>query len=379
MGDKKRAVVEEMFKGLERSSFTSERLRRQYQGGLQEMEGQSDSASPEQYAADQMKERAEAAPRDGVYVVRKVNNVRRKVEQIRGKQNEQRQNKAKQTGNGQGMPTNEKAGYTKSVQGAGRTVPQKSLASADAKTVSVQKLLNQKQKNSEVKVKTAGIERVKNVLAGLFRGVSKALTSNTTVIAAGAAVVVLVVMLFCMVGMVFGSAFGIFFTGGQGGGDSERTVRTVMRELDAEYDQQIVEMQESAEYDILEMEGEKPEWKEVLAVYAVKTNHDPYDSDELINMTANKEKKLREVFWDMVQIRSKVETEIRIVTTTVIDKDGKEKEKKELKEMAVLTIRTDSARAEEMAGKYFFDWEQRALLMELLDAGNDPLWAVVIY
>jgi len=61
MGDKKRAVVEEMFKGLERSSFASERLRRQYQGGLQEMEGQSESASPEQYAAEQVEERMEAA------------------------------------------------------------------------------------------------------------------------------------------------------------------------------------------------------------------------------------------------------------------------------------------------------------------------------
>jgi len=379
MGDKKRAVVEEMFKGLERSSFASERLRRQYQGGLQEMEGQSESASPEQYAAEQVEERMEAAPRDGVYVVRKVNNVRRKVDQMRWKQNEQRQNQAKQTNKGQGMPAREKAGYTKSVQGAGRTVPQKSLASADAKTVSVQKLLNQKQKTSEVKVKTAGIERVKNVLAGLFRGVSKALTSNTTVIAAGAAVVVLVVMLFCMVGMVFGSAFGIFFTGAQDGSDFERTVRTVMRELDEEYDQKIAEMQESAEYDILEMEGERPEWKEVLAVYAVKINLDSNDVDELITMTTKKEKELRDVFWDMVSVSSKIETEKRTVTTSVTDESGNVTEKTEEREVMVLTIRTDSRSAGEMEVEYGFDSKQEELLKGLLDVRNDPLWAGLIY
>jgi len=379
MGDKKRAVVEEMFKGLERSSFASERLRRQYQGGLQEMEGQSESASPEQYAAEQVEERMEAAPRDGVYVVRKVNNVRRKVDQMRWKQNEQRQNQAKQTNKGQGMPAREKAGYTKSVQGAGRTVPQKSLASADAKTVSVQKLLNQKQKTSEVKVKTAGIERVKNVLAGLFRGVSKALTSNTTVIAAGAAVVVLVVMLFCMVGMVFGSAFGIFFTGGQGGGDSERTVRTVMRELDEEYEQQIAEMQESAEYDILEMEGEKPEWKEVLAVYAVRINIESNDVDELIIMTTGKEKMLREVFWDMVGVSSKVEKEKRTVTTAITDESGNVTEKTEERKMMVMTIRTVSRSAREMAVDYGFSPEQEELLKELLDSNSNPLWTAAIY
>jgi len=379
MKEKKRAVVEEMFQRLERSSFASERLRRQYQGGLQEMEGQSDSASPEQYAADQMEERAEAAPRDGVYVVRKVNNVRRKVEQIRGKQNEQRQKQAKQTGKGQGMPANEKAGYTKSIQGAGRTVPQKSVASADAKTVSDQKLLRQNQNTSMVKIKAKGVERVKNALSGLFKGVSKALTSNTTVIAAGAAVVVLVVMLFCMVGMVFGSAFGIFFTGAQDGSDFERTVRTVMRELDEEYDQKIAEMQESAEYDILEMEGERPEWKEVLAVYAVKINLDSNDVDELITMTTKKEKELRDVFWDMVSVSSKIETEKRTVTTSVTDESGNVTEKTEEREVMVLTIRTDSRSAGEMEVEYGFDSKQEELLKGLLDVRNDPLWAGLIY
>jgi len=44
----------------------------------------------------------------------------------------------------------------------------------------------------------------------------------------------------------------------------------------------------------------------------------------------------------------------------------------------VLTIRTDSATAEQMAGRYFFSWEQRELLRELLDLGNDLFWEGVI-
>ena len=277
------------------------------------------------------------------------------------------------------MSANEKAGYTKPVQGTGRSAQQKSAASADAKTVSVQKLLNQNRKNSAVKVRTRGGERIKNALAGLFKGVSKALTSNTTVIAAGAAVVVLVVMLFCMVGMVFGSAFGIFFTGAQDGSDSEWTVRTVIRELDEEYDRQIAKMQESAEYDILEMDGERPEWKEVLAVYAVKTNLDPNDSDELITMTTGKEKMLREVFWDMVSVSSKVEKEKRTVITAVTDESGNVTEKTEEREVMVQTIRIDSRSTREMTVDYGFDSEQEELLKKLLDVRNDPLWAGLIY
>ena len=379
MAEKKREVVEEMLKGLERISFVSERLRRKYQGTVQEKEGQSDSASPEQYAADQMEERAEAVPGDGIYVARKVNTVRRKVDQIKEKQHEQRQNKAEQTTPRQGMPANEKAGYTKTTQGTGRTVQQKSVASADAKTVSVQKLLSEKQKTSAVKIRTRGLERIKSVFSGLFKGMAKVTNSNIALIAAGAAVVVFVVLLFCMVGMIFGSAFGIFFTGTQSGSNSQRTIRTVMSELDAEYDQTILSIQGSTEHDVLEIHGARPEWKEVLAVYAVKTSLDPNDSDELITMTKKKEKKLRDVFWDMVRISSKVEIEKRMVTTSVTDESGNVTEKTEEKEVVVLTIRTTNRSANEMAVDYGFDPEKEELLKELLDSSNDPLWAGVIY
>ena len=63
---------------------------------------------------------------------------------------------------------------------------------------------------------------------------------------------------------------------------------------------------------------------------------------------------------------------------TVIGKDGKETEKKVLREVTVLTIRTESMTADRMAGRYFFNGEQRELLRELMDAGNDPVWAGII-
>jgi len=111
-------------------------------------------------------------------------------------------------------------------------------------------------------------------------------------------------------------------------------------------------------------------------VYAVKINLDPNDPYELITMTNRKEQMLQDIYWDMCNISSKVETEKRLVTTTVIDKDGKETEKKEIKDVEVLTIWTDCATAEEMAGRYFFNGEQRELLKALMDGGNYLFWAV---
>ena len=91
-------------------------------------------------------------------------------------------------------------------------------------------------------------------------------------------------------------------------------------------------------------------------------------------MTKKKEKKLRDVFWDMVSVTSKVETDKRTVTTSVTDESGNVTEKTEEKEVMVLTIQTISRSAEEMAVDYGFAPEQEELLKELMDGGNDPLW-----
>lgn len=85
------------------------------------------------------------------------------------------------------------------------------------------------------------------------------------------------------------------------------------------------------------------------------------------------------MFWDMVSISSKVETEKRMVTTSVTDESGNVTEKMEEKEVVILTIQTISRNAREMAVDYGFDPQQEELLKELLDSSNDPLWAGVIY
>ena len=223
------------------------------------------------------------------------------------------------------------------------------------------------------------VARAKEAVVNSAKAVYHGIKSGSALIAAGGGVAVLVILLVCMVGMIFGSVFGIFFTGTQGGSNSQRTIRTVMRELDAEYDQTILGIQSSVEYDVLELHGGRPEWKEVLAVYAVKTNLDHRDSDELITMTTKKEKKLRDVFWDMVSVSSKVETEKRTVTTSVTDESGTVTEKTEEKEVVVLAIWTDSRGTLEMAVDYGFNPEQEELLRELLDAEKDLFWAAITH
>ena len=69
----------------------------------------------------------------------------------------------------------------------------------------------------------------------------------------------------------------------------------------------------------------------------------------------------------------------KIVQAQIASAQPKAAEKTEEKEMTVLTIRTDSRSTREMIVDYGFSPEQEELLKELLDVGNDPMWAGVIY
>ena len=339
---RKREVVEMMFTGAARASLATDRMKRLYEDSrIGKQEGQSETASPEGQAAETVQEEMGKTPQESVRVSRTVRRTSERVHRVKEARTKRTERLGKSLSFGERM----KESRLKQAGQTGQTVVKKSKK---------------------------GIAKAKDAVAASAKAVYRGMKSSTTLIGALGGTAVLVILVICMAAMIFGSVFGIFFSGTEGG---ERTIRTVMSELDMEYDRQIAEMQKSVEYDILEMHGARPEWKDVLAIYAVKINLDPNNPEELITMTNGKEETLREIYWDMCSISSKVEAEKRMVTTTIIDKDGKEIEKKEIKDVIVLTIRTDSATAEEMAGRYFFDGEQRELLRELLDVGKDLFWA----
>lgn len=342
---KKREVVEMMLTGADRTSLITDRMERLYENSRAEnKEGQTEAASPEGRAAETVEAEISRTPQESVRVVRAVKRTSERAQRVK----EVRAKRAERLG--QSLPSGErmKAETLKKTGQAGTTAVKKSKT---------------------------GIARAKEAVAASAKAVYKGIKSGAALIGTLGGTAVLVILMVCMAAMIFGSAFGIFFTGTESG---ERTIRTVMYELDAEYDQMIAGIQGSQAHDVLEMHGKRPEWKDVLAVYAVKTNLDPNDSQELVTMTNKKEQKLRDIYWDMCSVSSGVESEFRVVTITVIGKDGKETEKKVLREVTVLTIRTESMTAERMAGRYLFSEEQRELLRELLDAGNDPFWTGII-
>ena len=210
---------------------------------------------------------------------------------------------------------------------------------------------------------------VKAIIAG-----TKALIAA---IAAGGWIAVIVILVICLIGMLVGSVFGIFFSGEDSG--NGMTMQTVVREINTEYDSRLDEIKNDNAYDVLEMSGSRAVWKEVLAVYSVKTTTDPDNPQEVATMDDNKKQLLTDIFWEMNKISSRTESKTETVITETDDGHGNIVQTETTQTRTYLYITVSHKTAEEMADQYGFDDEQRQMLSELLADENNSLWSQVLY
>ena len=210
---------------------------------------------------------------------------------------------------------------------------------------------------------------VKAIIAG-----TKALIAA---IAAGGWIAVIVILVICLIGMLVGSVFGIFFSGEDSG--NGMTMQTVVREINTEYDSRLDEIKNENAYDVLEMSGSRAVWKEVLAVYSVKTTTDPDNPQEVATMDDNKKQLLTDIFWEMNEISSRTESKTETVVTETDDGHGNIVQTETTQTRTYLYITVSHKTAEEMADQYGFDDEQRQMLSELLADENNSLWSQVLY
>jgi hypothetical protein len=210
---------------------------------------------------------------------------------------------------------------------------------------------------------------IKAIIAG-----TKALIAT---IAAGGWVAVLVIIVICLIGMILGSVFGIFFSDEDSG--TGMSMQTVVQEINTEYDTKLQEEKNSVSYDVLEMSGSRAVWKEVLAVYSVKTNTDQDNPQEVATMDDGKKQLLKDIFWEMNQISSRTESKTETVITETDDGHGNIVETESTVTQTYLYITVSHKTAEEMAAQYGFNEEQKGYLAELLADENNSLWSQVLY
>ena len=210
------------------------------------------------------------------------------------------------------------------------------------------------------------------VTRAMVRAAIAAIRGLVALIAAGGWVAVAIVLIICLIGLLSGSAFGIFFSGEDSG--TGRTMSVVVSELTSEFYDQIEGIKRDNPHDILDVAPMSINWPEVLAVYAVKINTDPDNPAEVATLDDDKVNRLRGVLNDMAILshHTTEETEERTVT----DDDGDEIT--ETVTIITLHIALTHKSADDMALEYGFSEEQKDLLDELLSPEYAELWAQLL-
>lgn len=221
------------------------------------------------------------------------------------------------------------------------------------------------------------IKAAAKATAAAVKAIIAATKALIAAIAAGGWIAVLVIIVICLIGMIIGSCFGIFFSGEDSG--TGQTMQTAVQEINTDYQENLDEIKASHSYDVLEMSGSRAVWKEVLAVYAVKTTTDPDNPQEVATMDDSKKAILTDIFWEMNQISSRTETRTETVITETDDGNGNIVETETTVTQTYLYITVSHKTAEEMAEQYGFDEEQKEQLAELLAEENRSLWSAVLY
>ena len=196
-------------------------------------------------------------------------------------------------------------------------------------------------------------------------------------IAAGGWVAVVVIIVLCLVGLIAGSVFGIFFSGEDSG--TGMSMQTVVQEINQEYDDRLEQEKNSVSYDVLEMSGSRAVWKEVLAVYSVKVNTDPDNPMEVATVDETKKQLLSDIFWEMNDISSQTETKTHTEIEESDDGHGNIVQTETTVTETFLYITVTHKTVDEMAAMYGFNQEQKDYLAELLKDENNQLWSQVLY
>lgn len=220
-------------------------------------------------------------------------------------------------------------------------------------------------------------KKVTKALASYVRKIILALKSFITALLAGGWLATMIIVVIVMIGLVCGSVFGIFFSGEDSG--TGMTMKDVVREINAEYEDKLDDIKESVEYDVLEMSGSRAVWKDVLAVYSVKVNTDGNNPQEVATMNEEKKKLLKDIFWEMHEIDSSTETKTETVVSETDDGEGNIIETENEVTQTYLYITVSHKTVDEMIEQYSFDMTQQKYLAELLSEDNNMLWSQVLY
>lgn len=196
---------------------------------------------------------------------------------------------------------------------------------------------------------------------------------------AGGWIVVTIVIIVCLIGLMCSSIFGIFFSSqktnnGTSVVGESRTMNTVIADINKDFMDKLKEIQNNNTHDDYDITSDRAEWKEILALYAVKVNNGD-NATEVVTLTDDKVNTLKSIFWDMNEITYTTKNESVEITT--YDDNDNATTKTVTKQILHITVTSKSV--DEMMRKYNFTSDQKKQIAELLSEEYKTYWLSVIY
>lgn len=247
----------------------------------------------------------------------------------------------------------------KTADHAGRTAAQTGRGAARAaQSVRTARAAQQAVLSSQAAKRAGSAAKKAAAKAGnALRAILAAARSLIAAAAAGGSVVLALLVFICLLGMLIASPFGILFAN-EPADSSSVALSTAIAQINVEYADKLEELQ-AGDYDQIIIDGAPPDWREIVAVFAVKTAG-TNDGVDVVTLDADRVARLKEVFWEMTSLSFAVET---IDHPDSDPDDGEDDSWTE----TILTISVTGKTVDEMREHYAFTDEQNDMLDDLLE------------
>lgn len=270
----------------------------------------------------------------------------------------------------------------KSIKTANNGVKTAKKTAKTAKTTAKQsaEIAQRTKQAAKVAVKATAktVKAVGKAIVAGTKAVVAAVKDIAAAIYVGGPVVLIIIIVVCLIAAIGGTCFGIFLSNDETTG-TEKTMSQAISELTSEHYANLTAMKASYSYDLFEVQGNSSiNWKDVLAIYAVKTTTSTEEAMEVVTLDEKKLDLLREIVNDMNTMTDVVTPKLVAETTVTTDAEGNPVKTTTYVTKKVLTVVIAQLNANQTAESYKFNDEQKAQLAELMSEEYDPLWLELI-
>lgn len=208
--------------------------------------------------------------------------------------------------------------------------------------------------------------------AKTIKGIIASLKALISAIIAGGWLALVIIVIICVIGLICSSVFGIFFSNEKN--SNNKTMSSVVTEINTEFTNKIAEIQRNNLHDDYEIKSDRAEWKDIISIYAVLVTNGEEQSD-VVTLDDKKVQKLKDIFWEMNEISSRVEEVEKDIETT--DENGNVKSEKITRKVLYIEIKKKTV--EEMIEKYNMNEKQKEQLAEIRKEEYLSMWSNVLY